>query len=69
MPGASLLEHAADVIGLGCGLGVMAAGGTAGGDAIDTFDSGLRLDVVEPKDMGLGAGANGSMVAVVALLV
>lgn len=62
-PGASLLWHTA-AIGLGCGRGVIAAGGGAGGDAIDIFDSGLRLDVVEPSDIGLGAGANGNSVAV-----
>jgi hypothetical protein len=33
--------------------------GGAGGDAIEIFESGLRLDVVEPSDMGLGAGARG----------
>lgn len=50
-------------MGLSWGLGVIAAGGGAGGDAIEMFDSGLRLDVVEPSDIGLGAGANGSNVA------
>lgn len=42
----------------------MAAGGRAGGDAIEIFESGLRLDVVEPRDMGLGAGASGRSVDV-----
>lgn len=64
LPGASVLWHVVEVIGLGCGLGVIAAGGGAGGEAMEIFDSGLRLDVVEPSDMGLGAGANGSSVAV-----
>jgi len=65
-PGASLLWHvvvAAVAIGLGWSRGVIAAGGGAGGDAIEMLDRGLRLDVVEPKDIGLGAGANGRRVA------
>lgn len=61
-PGASLLWHVV-AIGLACGRGVIAAGG-AGGDAIDIFDRGERLDVVEPSDIGLGAGARGNNVAV-----
>lgn len=64
-PGASLLWHvvtAAAAIGLGWGRGVIAAGGGAGGDAIEMLDRGLRLDVVEPRDIGLGAGANGRRV-------
>lgn len=67
-PGASLLWHVvaptAAAIGLGCGRGVIAAGGGAGGDAIEMLDRGLRLDVVEPRDIGLGAGANGRRVVV-----
>lgn len=72
-PGASLLWHVvaaaaaaaaatAAAIGLGWGRGVIAAGGGAGGEAIEMFDRGLRLDVVEPRDIGLGAGANGRRV-------
>lgn len=68
-PGASLLWHVvtaaavtAAAIGLGWGRGVIAAGGGAGGDAIEMLDRGLRLDVVEPRDIGLGAGANGRRV-------
>lgn len=62
LPGASLLWHVEAAMGLGCGLGVIAAGGGAGGDAIEILERGLRLDVVEPKDIGLGAGANGRRV-------
>lgn len=61
-PGASLLWHVVAAIGLGWGRGVIAAGGSAGGDAIEMLDRGLRLDVVEPRDIGLGAGANGRRV-------
>ena len=61
LPGASDLWPAdAAAMGLGCGLGVIAAGG----EAIEILDRGLRLDVVEPSDIGLGAGANGSSVVV-----
>ena len=63
LPGASLLWHVdAAAMGLAWGLGVMAAGGGAGGDAIEILERGLRLDVVEPKDIGLGAGASGRRV-------
>lgn len=41
---------------------MIAAGGGAGGDAIEMLDRGLKLDVVEPRDIGLGAGANGRRV-------
>lgn len=68
-PGASLLWQVDAAIGLGCGLGVIAAGGGAGGDAIEIFDSGLKLEVVDPKDIGLGAGARGRSVVVVATAV
>lgn len=59
-----MLPAAATAIGLGWGLGVIAAGGGAGGDAIEILERGLRLDVVDPKDIGLGAGANGRKVVV-----
>lgn len=52
--------------GWGAGLGVIVRVGEgvggAGGEETDTELSGLRLDVVDPRLIGLGVGARGKMV-------
>ena len=67
LPGAS--ERCEDTVemgdGSGAGRGVMVSAGEgvwgAGGEDTDTELRGLRLDVVEPRLMGLGVGARGKI--------
>jgi hypothetical protein len=68
LPGAS--DRCEDTVEIGdsCGAGlgvIVRAGegvGGAGGEDTDTELSGLRLEVVEPRLIGLGVGARGKMV-------
>ena len=65
LPGASVRWEETIEIGegWGAGLGVIVnAGDGAGGDDTDTELRGLRLDVVDPRLMGLGVGARGKIV-------